>query len=516
MPRASHSAKEAATTVAAVAQEEEILVCFGDLTMDDEDGGINAEDKKVKNPSKDIRGDLQNIIENELDFSGSFSFHKSWAEREFPNPLLSINGFGSVGLPLGVRDALAIKEHAAQAPFGKADKTIVDKTVRDTWEIDGSKIHFRSAAWKPFMDTLVRNICETLGVNFHASRPRCELYKLLLYEKGSHVLPGLEGLELAPSQLEGFLLQLGPRKVDRDAPAQEVVQHLELVSTEHPHYSSYLSTQSTKAFLVALEFCLTHTYPDAGAHIIQRLTQPTPTTKLTENYVERTLAPLIPEVHELLCKYKLSPSAPPYAALFRASALHYAQTVLGPRPRDPAPQIAALARWTCTCAHCSTVRRFLASQNANQSSMRLERIGAPNSSFGQVSKGPLLVQHEEWKAKQQQGTRILAQISAESTQLKATLGEDYLRITTLMRGDPAPASTPTSGPSKSMDSNTNTTRTPALGVQKPVPTNGPRAQPAAASAASSKASLVRKAPPTGDTAPPAKRSKASHCAPAGG
>lgn len=35
------------------------------------------------------------------------------------------------------------------------------------------------------MDQTVRDVCEVLGVNYEASKPQCELYKLLLYEKGS-------------------------------------------------------------------------------------------------------------------------------------------------------------------------------------------------------------------------------------------------------------------------------------------------------------------------------------------
>lgn len=35
------------------------------------------------------------------------------------------------------------------------------------------------------MDGVVREVCAALGVNFDASKPRCDLYKLLLYETGS-------------------------------------------------------------------------------------------------------------------------------------------------------------------------------------------------------------------------------------------------------------------------------------------------------------------------------------------
>ena len=46
-------------------------------------------------------------------------------------------------------------------------------------------MEFENRAWAPFMDQVVHAVCDALGVNFDASRPRCDLYKLLLYEEGS-------------------------------------------------------------------------------------------------------------------------------------------------------------------------------------------------------------------------------------------------------------------------------------------------------------------------------------------
>ena len=38
------------------------------------------------------------------------------------------------------RDVVAVKSVAVQAPFGKGERTVVDKSVRDTWEIDGASV----------------------------------------------------------------------------------------------------------------------------------------------------------------------------------------------------------------------------------------------------------------------------------------------------------------------------------------------------------------------------------------
>jgi hypothetical protein len=99
-----------------------------------------------------------------------------------------------------------------QAAFGKGERTIVDKNVRDTWEIDASKVSliachgditlnslqitFKNQAWSKWVNsTVLPAVCEKLGVNIEASKPRAELYKLLVYEKGSQCVFG-HGLHL--------------------------------------------------------------------------------------------------------------------------------------------------------------------------------------------------------------------------------------------------------------------------------------------------------------------------------
>jgi len=72
-----------------------------------------------------------------------------------------------------------------QAPYGHGDQTVVNKQVRDTWEIEPDRIRFGNSAWTTFMDGVVKTIWQHLGMAPSRSSPRCELYKLLLYETGS-------------------------------------------------------------------------------------------------------------------------------------------------------------------------------------------------------------------------------------------------------------------------------------------------------------------------------------------
>ena len=47
------------------------------------------------------------------------------------------------------------------------------------------EVSFLNPRWSAFVSQALAQVCQTLGVNFQASQPRAELYKLLLYETGS-------------------------------------------------------------------------------------------------------------------------------------------------------------------------------------------------------------------------------------------------------------------------------------------------------------------------------------------
>ncbi|CAL1700296.1 unnamed protein product [Somion occarium] len=152
---------------------------------EDEEGEEDEEELDI-----DVLEKLEAILSSNFQSTGTFAFKQAYPDA--PNPVLKIHGLGTIGLPLSSRDAEAIKTSAEQAPFGMGERTVVDKTVRDTWEIDAKSVAFGSTRWVEFMADVVKSVCQTLGVNFAASAPRCELYKLLLYEKGSHFLPHVD------------------------------------------------------------------------------------------------------------------------------------------------------------------------------------------------------------------------------------------------------------------------------------------------------------------------------------
>ncbi|KDQ15313.1 hypothetical protein BOTBODRAFT_174154 [Botryobasidium botryosum FD-172 SS1] len=136
--------------------------------------------------------ELGEILSSAKDrFTGSYYFTAQYDILDAPNPILRLTAgnIGTVGLPLGEAAAKQIIAHSKQAPFGMGERTLVDKDVRDTWEMDSEFVQFDNPDWAPFINELAEDVCAGLGVDFHASQPRAELYKLLLYETGSHFLP---------------------------------------------------------------------------------------------------------------------------------------------------------------------------------------------------------------------------------------------------------------------------------------------------------------------------------------
>lgn len=131
------------------------------------------------------KDDLYDAL-SDANFALSGSFYHAGILTTAPNPCLHISGLGLVGMPLSERDARSLISCATLAPFGNGERTVVDKEVRDTWEIEPERIAFGNSEWVNFINGAVCNdVCKALGVSVGISPPRIELYKLLLYETGS-------------------------------------------------------------------------------------------------------------------------------------------------------------------------------------------------------------------------------------------------------------------------------------------------------------------------------------------
>ncbi|HUY31156.1 MAG TPA: 2OG-Fe(II) oxygenase [Pirellulales bacterium] len=101
-------------------------------------------------------------------------------------PGLDVQGVGSIGVPVSAADAERLIAQATQAPYGRGEATIVDTDVRRVWQIEPSLFAFRNAEWNTHVASIVAAVKLEFGIGEEVSH---QLYKLLVYEKGSFFAP---------------------------------------------------------------------------------------------------------------------------------------------------------------------------------------------------------------------------------------------------------------------------------------------------------------------------------------
>jgi hypothetical protein len=101
---------------------------------------------------------------------------------------LEVSGVGPVKLP--VRAPLAKKLIAVARPamFGRAEETLTDTSVRDTWELTPDRVTLGGPKWTALMERALEHFRDGLGLP-RTSRLRAELHSMLVYGMGQFFLP---------------------------------------------------------------------------------------------------------------------------------------------------------------------------------------------------------------------------------------------------------------------------------------------------------------------------------------
>ncbi|SPO07753.1 uncharacterized protein DNG_10448 [Cephalotrichum gorgonifer] len=143
------------------------------IDTDSESGGIDLDDWTTR-------------LEESLDSIHGFGRVAVFQHYDsFVNPGLEISGTQLIPLPLAGRDALTIKSACREAPFGRGDETVVDTSVRKTWELDHTHFKLTNPRWPVFLTSLVLKASSDLGLVGVDAHP----HKLLLYEEDSFFRP---------------------------------------------------------------------------------------------------------------------------------------------------------------------------------------------------------------------------------------------------------------------------------------------------------------------------------------
>ena len=109
-------------------------------------------------------------------------------------PGLVVEGMSTLRLPLGKRQARELIRRCHQAPHGRGTQTVVDTSVRRVWELDPECFQLSNPKWNQLIESIIAEAQEKLGLQKH--KLKAQLYKLLVYEKGSFFLPHRDGEKL--------------------------------------------------------------------------------------------------------------------------------------------------------------------------------------------------------------------------------------------------------------------------------------------------------------------------------
>lgn len=126
----------------------------------------------------DLNTQLVSIL-NRVQRPGSFY---ATGKADLAMPRLEVEGVGSIALPLLPQQISPLVQVAEQAPYGKGEETLVDTTVRKTWQIAPDKVHISGKYWQTMLDDIVTQAVDGLGVS---GEVHADLYKMLVYDAGS-------------------------------------------------------------------------------------------------------------------------------------------------------------------------------------------------------------------------------------------------------------------------------------------------------------------------------------------
>ena len=108
-------------------------------------------------------------------------------EATMPSPAISLvdDPDTILGLPLCEAQAKHLIGLASRAPFGRGEQTIVDTSVRCTWQINPTQFSITNPQWEKKLQLLLSTVKAELGCATKM-KVTCQLYKLLLYEPGGY------------------------------------------------------------------------------------------------------------------------------------------------------------------------------------------------------------------------------------------------------------------------------------------------------------------------------------------
>ena len=121
---------------------------------------------------------LEEILES-IERSGDYFAE---GRLELSPPRISVDSVGTVAFPILPPQVQSLIEVAERAPYGRGEETILDRSVRDCWQIGANRVRFQGSRWGNTLASILACVAEELGLP--RDRISAQLYKLLVYETG--------------------------------------------------------------------------------------------------------------------------------------------------------------------------------------------------------------------------------------------------------------------------------------------------------------------------------------------
>ncbi|RMZ94041.1 hypothetical protein BpHYR1_037368, partial [Brachionus plicatilis] len=140
--------------------------------------------KKLKKDETEYPEEIEILKEALSKAPPAGQYSASGEASELPTMLgLHIKDFGDVSLPINALQAEELIKKCARAPYGHNFDTLVNREVRDSYQLEPSTIEIKNPEWSSKLQELVDRVCTQLGCK---GKAEAKLYKLLLYKTGGH------------------------------------------------------------------------------------------------------------------------------------------------------------------------------------------------------------------------------------------------------------------------------------------------------------------------------------------
>ena len=102
--------------------------------------------------------------------------------------VIEVKGVGQLKLPVPASQAKELRQVARPAKYGHGERTVLDRRVRDTWEVPRSRVRIDQRRWNLTLHPMLHSIRDDLALPA-ASTLTAQLHSMLVYETGQFFAP---------------------------------------------------------------------------------------------------------------------------------------------------------------------------------------------------------------------------------------------------------------------------------------------------------------------------------------